>query len=110
MRALLLFIVAAPCSLALSASLVGRGAFVARTLPVLKPAAVRCTASGDGLYCLNVALYVKPERREEFIETIAANQRGTLTTEPLAVTYLWGEDEETPKCASNPMHLCCSVR
>ena len=45
------------------------------------------------LYCLNVCLRIKPERRAEFLRCISANQLGTLTTEPLAVTYVYGEDE-----------------
>lgn len=48
------------------------------------------------LFCLNVQLDVKPDRRAEFLECIYANQRGTLTTEKLAVDYLVGEDEKTP--------------
>ena len=48
------------------------------------------------LYCLNIQLDVKPERREEFLKCIRANQYGTLTTEPLAVTYIFGEDETIP--------------
>ena len=48
------------------------------------------------LFCLNVCLRVKPERREEFLACIRANQKGTLATEPLAVTYAYGEDESTP--------------
>jgi len=48
------------------------------------------------LFCLNVCLHIKPERREEFLDCIRANQEGTLTTEPLAVTYIYGEDETTP--------------
>ena len=48
------------------------------------------------LFCLNVCLRVKPERREEFLACIRANQKGTLATEPLAVTYTYGEDGSTP--------------
>lgn len=48
------------------------------------------------LYCLNVKLCIKPEVRSEFLECIAANQHGTLTSEPLAVTYVYGEDEKVP--------------
>ena len=48
---------------------------------------------GTPLYCLNVCLRIKPERRAEFLRCISANQLGTLTTEPLAVTYVYGEDE-----------------
>eukprot|EP00306_Pavlova_sp_CCMP459_P021281 CAMPEP_0185550170 /NCGR_PEP_ID=MMETSP1381-20130426/19786_1 /TAXON_ID=298111 /ORGANISM="Pavlova sp., Strain CCMP459" /LENGTH=171 /DNA_ID=CAMNT_0028162941 /DNA_START=28 /DNA_END=543 /DNA_ORIENTATION=- len=48
------------------------------------------------LFCLNVCLKVKPERREEFIKCIRANQRGTLTSETLALEYVFGEDESTP--------------
>mmetsp|Transcript_63320 Transcript_63320/g.125171 ORF Transcript_63320/g.125171 Transcript_63320/m.125171 type:complete len:289 (-) Transcript_63320:93-959(-) len=60
---------------------------------------VRCIPmlhKADALYCLNVKLCVKPERREEFLACIANNQRGTLGDEPLAVTYLFGEDEAQP--------------
>ena len=45
------------------------------------------------LFCLNVCLRIRPERRDEFLDCIRANQEGTLTTEPLAVTYVYGEDE-----------------
>lgn len=55
------------------------------------------TPGGDaGYFCLHVCLCVKPERRNEFLKCIQANQRGTMTTEPLAVSYLFGEDETTP--------------
>ena len=46
------------------------------------------------LFCLNVCLRVKPERRDEFLRCIRANQEGTLTSEALAVTYVYGEDEK----------------
>ena len=42
-------------------------------------------------FCLNVNLYVKPERREEFLKTIAINAAGTLSNEPLNISYTWGE-------------------
>lgn len=45
-------------------------------------------------YCLNVCLRVKPAARAEFLRVIAANQTGTLNTEPLALKYNWGEDEQ----------------
>ena len=41
-------------------------------------------------FCLNVKLCVRPERRDEFIACIRDNQKGTLSTEPLAVEYVWG--------------------
>lgn len=48
-------------------------------------------------YCLAVKLCVKPERRDEFLECIANNQRGTLSSaEPLALEYKYGEDATTP--------------
>ena len=53
-------------------------------------------SSEAALYCLNVKLCIKPEVREEFLDCIRANQRGTLSSEPLAVTYVFGEDESTP--------------
>ena len=51
---------------------------------------------GDPIFCVNVNLYVKPERREEFIQVIKGNQKGTLTTEPLAVLYVWGPSVVDP--------------
>ena len=48
------------------------------------------------MFCLNVTLYVRPERREEFIACIEQNQRGTLETEPLARLYEWGESTTEP--------------
>jgi len=53
-------------------------------------------AKPEKLYCLNVVLRVKAERRDEFLKCIANNQVGTLTKEPLAVEYTYGEDETTP--------------
>ena len=47
-------------------------------------------------FCLNVQLCIKPERRDEFIECIRNNQKGTLSTEPLALEYTWGEDTSEP--------------
>jgi quinol monooxygenase YgiN len=48
------------------------------------------------LYCLSVKLCIKSEVRSEFLDCIAANQHGTLSSEPLAVTYVYGEDEKEP--------------
>ena len=53
------------------------------------------------LLCMNVRLTVKPERREEFLREIAADQRGTMRDEPLAKRMLVGEDEDAP----NTFHL-----
>lgn len=47
-------------------------------------------------FCLNVKLCVKPERRQEFIDCITANQKGTLSSEPLALDYVWGESQDEP--------------
>lgn len=47
-------------------------------------------------YCLNVRIRVKPERRTDFLACIKANQQGTLKSEPLALEYLFGEDDTTP--------------
>ena len=49
-----------------------------------------------GSFALNVKLFVKPERREAFLACIKANERGTLTTEPLACVYAWGECTKEP--------------
>lgn len=45
-------------------------------------------------YCLNVALFVKEERRNEFLECIENNQQGTLSTESDVLQYSWGEDTD----------------
>jgi quinol monooxygenase YgiN len=47
-------------------------------------------------YCLNVTIWVKPERREEFLACIKQNQTGTLSTEPLVRGYTWGESTSEP--------------
>ena len=47
-------------------------------------------------FCLNVKLCIQPERRDEFLECIKNNQAGTLSTEPLAIEYVWGEDMDAP--------------
>ena len=41
-------------------------------------------------YCLNVALYIKPEHRDAFLKVIDNNMKGTRSTEPLALQYDWG--------------------
>ena len=78
-----------------------RERFYHRHDPMARPALLLAVASVASalkapLYCLNVQLCIKPERRDEFLATIKANQAGTLSKEPLAVTYLFGEDETTP--------------
>ena len=47
-------------------------------------------------YCVNVNLYVKPERREEFLRVIRINAQGTRTKEPLNIAYTWGESVNEP--------------
>lgn len=54
-----------------------------------------------GVFSLNVALYVKEERREEFIKCIQANQEGTLTAEPLALQYDWFVHPKSLKSAKS---------
>ena len=44
---------------------------------------------------------LKPERRDEFLREIAADQRGTMRDEPLARRMLVGEDVAAP----NTFHL-----
>lgn len=44
--------------------------------------------ASEPLFCLNVCLRVKPERREDFLQCICANQAATLSAEPLAVTLV----------------------
>jgi quinol monooxygenase YgiN len=38
-----------------------------------------------------VNVFVKPERREEFLKVIAGNAAGTRSNEPLNLSYTWGE-------------------
>jgi quinol monooxygenase YgiN len=53
-------------------------------------------STSDKIFCLNVKLCIKPERRDEFLKCIKNNQKGTLETEPLAIEYLVGEDTTVP--------------
>ena len=46
-------------------------------------------------YCLNVNLYIKPERRTEFLEVIKQNAKGSRTLEPKCKLYVWGESTTT---------------
>ena len=41
--------------------------------------------AGGKKFCVSVNLYVKPERREEFLKVIAVNSAGTLSNEPLNI-------------------------
>jgi len=45
------------------------------------------------LYCVSANLYIKPERREEFLAVILEDQKATRTTEPLAKLFLVGESD-----------------
>lgn len=49
------------------------------------------TGSEGKRFCLNVNVFVKPERREDFLKAIAINSAGTLSNEPLNISYIWGE-------------------
>ncbi|KAG8467730.1 hypothetical protein KFE25_006782 [Diacronema lutheri] len=51
-------------------------------------------ATGVALFCLNVQLCVKPERRAEFLACIRNNQRCTRASEPLNLRYIFGEDRD----------------
>ena len=44
---------------------------------------------------MNATLFIKPERRHDFLECIRRAEVET-NQEPLAVLYLYGEDEQTP--------------
>jgi len=37
---------------------------------------------------------IKADRREDFLEVIRNNQKGTMDKEPLALEYTWGESAE----------------
>jgi len=42
-------------------------------------------------FCVHVELCIKPEERNEFLNVIAQNQKGSLETEPLCLQYVYGE-------------------
>lgn len=42
-------------------------------------------------FCVSVNVFVKPEKREEFLKVIAGNAAGTRSNEPLNLSYTWGE-------------------
>ena len=46
-------------------------------------------------FCVHVELCVKPEFREQFLECIQNNQKGTLQTEQLCLQYIYGESTTT---------------
>ena len=60
-----------------------------------EPTTLRASEASDGSqsrkFCLNVNVFVKPERREDFLKAIAVNSAGTLSNEPLNISYIWGE-------------------
>ena len=49
-------------------------------------------------FCVHVELCVKPELREEFLEVIRTNQRGSNSNEdePLCLQYVYGESKDEP--------------
>jgi quinol monooxygenase YgiN len=55
-------------------------------------------SSSQPIVALNVILRIKPQVREEFLEVILNNQRGTMNKdlEPLALEYSFGEDANEP--------------
>ena len=57
--------------------------------------------------CLNVRFTVKPERRDEFLREIDADQRGTMSNEPLAKVMLVGEDVSAPNTFHLHEQFCC---
>jgi quinol monooxygenase YgiN len=45
---------------------------------------------------MQVNLFVKPARRDEFLACIRANEKGTIGSEPLALEYSWAESMTEP--------------
>eukprot|EP01041_Mallomonas_annulata_P001183 gene1183-2302_t len=52
-------------------------------------------------FCVNVTLYVKPERREQFIKALSDNANYTRSTEMAIRSYTWGESCSQP----NTFHI-----
>ena len=46
-------------------------------------------------YCVNVNLYIKPDRRDEFLQCIKQNAKGSNTNEPKCRMYIYGESTTT---------------
>lgn len=71
-------------------------------LSLKKRSLLLSTPEDDGvsppIVALNVILRIKPEARDEFLEVILNNQRGTMDKElePLALEYTFGEDADEP--------------
>ena len=50
------------------------------------------------IFCLNVELCIKPEMRDEFLDVIANNKRGSDVDEPLCLQYSYGESLTKSNC------------
>mmetsp|Transcript_14990 Transcript_14990/g.25050 ORF Transcript_14990/g.25050 Transcript_14990/m.25050 type:complete len:147 (-) Transcript_14990:145-585(-) len=50
----------------------------------------------SGIVYNYISFDVKPERREDFLASIRTNEKDTLSLEPLARAYKWGEDLNVP--------------
>ena len=59
------------------------------------------TTGSVELFCLDVTMQVRPEMRDMFLDELRLDQRGAMDTEPNAVSYLFGEDVNTP----NSFHM-----
>ena len=58
---------------------------------------VRTVSSEDEpIVCLNVELCILPELRQEFLDVIRNNKRGSDDDEPLCLQYSYGESVSTP--------------
>ena len=55
----------------------------------------RAVKAGTQVFCLNVKIVLKPERRAEFLEIILADRDGTNRDEAGALAFLVGEDTTT---------------
>jgi len=54
--------------------------------------------NSPNIFCLNVELCIKPEMRDEFLDVIANNKRGSDNDEPLCLQYSYGESLTKPNC------------
>jgi autoinducer 2-degrading protein len=48
------------------------------------------------LFCLDVRMHVRPDMREQFLDAIRLDQEGAVTSETRAVSYVFGEDVDSP--------------
>jgi quinol monooxygenase YgiN len=63
--------------------------------PVTDSGVARAKASPSAVFCINAKLVLKQEKRDEFLKVMEEDKARTAE-EPLAITFVLGEDTKTP--------------